>query len=215
MIDYLEDVQFLRTNWVADITKVDAFDWGGFAKMQPYYCRIAEIYAQRDDVKPFIRSYFNVIPALVNFEDLTFWEDMTGGRCAAGAWNKTHETGWFLAQARTMFVTERGDELWLAPFVTNQWLKDGLKVSVRNAPTRFGKVGYTITSNVAKREIAAVVQLPEDCTAKKIVLRLRHPEGKPIQSVTVQGKPHADFDPQKETITFAPEGGATIVRARY
>jgi hypothetical protein len=50
-------------------------------------------------------------------------------------------------------------------------------VSVRNAPTRFGKVGYTITSNVAKGEIEAVVQLPERSTAKTIVLRLRHPDG--------------------------------------
>ena len=67
-----------------------------------------------------------------------------------GGWNKTHETGWFLCQTRTMFVSERGDELWLAPFVTNHWLKDGMKVAVRNAPTRFGKVGYTITSNVGQ-----------------------------------------------------------------
>ncbi len=104
MIDYLEDVQFLRTSWVKDWSKSDAFDWGGFAKMQPYYCRIAEIYAQRDDVKPFLRSYFNMIPALVNFEDLTFWEDMLGNGYAAGAWNKTHETGWFLGQTRTMFI---------------------------------------------------------------------------------------------------------------
>jgi hypothetical protein len=215
MIDYLEDVQFLRTNWVADITKVDAFDWGGFAKMQPYYCRIADIHAMRDDVKPFIRSYFNAIPALVNFEDLTFWEDMLGGRCAAGAWNKTHETGWFLGQTRTMFVAERGDELWLAPFVTNQWLKSGQKVVVRNAPTRFGKVSYEISSNAAEGEIAAVVQLPEDCTAKKVVLRLRHPDGKPMQAVLVLGKRHADFDPQKETITFAPAGKIITVQARY
>jgi len=214
MIDYLEDVQFLRTSWVADITKVDAFDWGGFAKIQPYYCRIADIHAQRDDVKPFVRSYFNVIPALVNFEDLTFWENMEANG-VGGAWNKTHETGWFLGQTHTMFVAERGNELWLAPFVTNQWLKDGLRVAVRNAPTQFGKVSYTITSNVAKGEIDAVVQLPDKYTAKKVVLRLRHPDGKPIQSVTVQDKPYADFDPRKETITLAPAGGTITVRAKY
>jgi hypothetical protein len=114
-----------------------------------------------------------------------------------------------------MFVTERGDELWLAPFVTNHWLKDGMKVSVRNAPTRFGKVGYTITSHVAEGEIDAVVRLPVNCTAKKVVLRLRHPEGKPMQSVTVQGKPHKDFDPKKETITFVPSGENVTIRAKY
>lgn len=215
IVDYLEDDQFLRTNWIKDQAKADVFDWGGFAKMQPYYCRIAEIHAMRDDVKPFIRSYFNTIPALLNFEDLTFWEDMISDRYASGAWNKTHETGWFLAQTRIMFVAERGDELWLAPFVTNQWLKDGQEVAVRNAPTRFGKVGYTITSKAAQGEIEAVVQLPEKCTAKKVVLRLRHPEGKPMKAVTVQGKPHADFDAKKETVTLEPSDGPITVRAAY
>jgi hypothetical protein len=114
-----------------------------------------------------------------------------------------------------MFVAERGDELWLAPFVTNQWLKDGQRVAVHNAATRFGKVGYTITSKAAQGEIEAVVQLPEKCTAKKVVLRLRHPEGKLMKAVTVQGKPHADFDAKKEIISLVPEDGQISVRATY
>jgi hypothetical protein len=214
MIDYLEDIEFLRSWRPGKIGPADAFDLGGFAKAQPYYCRIAEIYAQRDEVKPFIRSYFNPIPSLVAGEDLSFWESLTDGLPGNG-WDKTHETGWFLCQSETMFVTERGDELWLAPFVTNHWLKDGMKVSVRNAPTRFGKVGYTITSNVAKGNIEAVVQLPENCTAKKVVLRLRHSEGKPMRSVSVQGKPHRDFDSKNETITFEPSDGSVAIRAEY
>jgi hypothetical protein len=215
MIAYLEDVQFLRTSWLKEGEPFDAFDWGGFAKMQPYYCRIAELHARRDDVKPFIRSYFNPIPALVNFEDLTFWEDMIGNRYAAGAWNKTHETGWFLGQTRIMFAAERGGDLWLAPFVTDRWLKDGQKIAVRNVPTNFGKVGFTIVSNAAKGEIEAVVRLPENCAAKNIVLRLRHPEGKPMRSVVVQGKPTTNFDPRKETVTFAPEASEIKIRAAY
>jgi hypothetical protein len=216
MIDYLEDVQFFRSDWIKDAARADPFDWGGFAKMQPYYCRIAEIYARRNDEKPFIRSYFNPIPALVNFEDMTFWEDMLGGGHASGAWNKTHETGWFLAQTRTMFVSERPDnELWLAPFVTNNWLKDGMRVSVRNAPTRFGTVSYTITSHVAQARIDAVVQLPDKCTARVVVLRLRHPDGKPMRSVTVQGRPYGEFDANRGTIWLEPSGGSFAIRAEY
>ena len=79
----------------------------------------------RDDVKPFIRSYFNTMPTLLNREDLSLWEHFD----AKGAFNKTHETGYFLHQTRTMLLTERGNELWLAPFVTSNWMKDGLTVS--------------------------------------------------------------------------------------
>ncbi|MCC6127323.1 MAG: NPCBM/NEW2 domain-containing protein [Pirellulales bacterium] len=214
MTDYLEDVQFLRSgmgDYPEKSNRKDVFCFGGFAKLQPYYCRIAEVYALRDEVKPFVRSYFNAIPTLVSRENLSFWEHFHN----TAGWNKTHETGWFLCQTRLMFVAERGDELWLAPFATNHWLKDGMKISVRNAPTRFGKVSYAIASKAAAGEIDAVVEPPPQCSAKKIVLRLRHPEGKPMRSVTVQGRPHADFDPNKETITLEPSGGKIAVRAQY
>jgi len=214
MIDYLEDVQFLRSgmgDYPEEKNREDVFCFGGFAKLQPYYCRIAEVHAMRDDVKPFIRSYFNAIPTLVSRENLSFWEHFHN----IAGWNKTHETGWFLCQTALLFVGERGDELWLAPFVTNHWFHDGQRVAVRNAPTRFGKVSYTITSKLAQGEIEAVVELPKPCTAKRIVLRLRHPDGKPIRSVTVQGKPHADFDPGREIVTLAPAGETITVRAKY
>jgi len=231
MNDYLEDVQFLRSgmgDYPEEKNRKDVFSFGGFAKVQPYYGRIAEVYALRDDVKPFVRSYFNAIPSLLSRENLSFWEHFHN----MGGWNKTHETGWFLCQTRTMLVTERGDELWLAPMVTNHWMKDGMKVAVQNAPTRFGKVSYTITSAAVKGQIEAVIRLETDRsgesagsgdprrtspreTLKRIVIRLRHPEGKPIRSVTVQGKPHKDFDPQKETVTIAPSAGPIIVQAQY
>jgi hypothetical protein len=61
MMDYLEDYQFLRSGWFdypEQRNREDPFNLGGFAKVQPYYARNAEIYALRDDVKPFLRSYF-------------------------------------------------------------------------------------------------------------------------------------------------------------
>ncbi|MBN2577817.1 MAG: NPCBM/NEW2 domain-containing protein [Pirellulales bacterium] len=214
LVDYLEDVQFLRDGWFdypEAKNRQDVYCFGGFAKVQPYYSRIAEVHALRDDVKAFIRSYFNCIPSQLGCENLSFWEHFRN----AGAWNKTHETGWFLCQTRTMFVTERGDDLWLAPFVTNHWMKNGMKVAVRNAPTEFGAVGYTITSAAADGHIDAVVQLPPQCPAQKIVLRLRHPEGKPIRSVTLDGKPYTNFDPKTETITWTPQEGTVTIRANY
>ena len=133
MMDYLEDHQFLRSGWFdypEQQNRQNVFCFGGFSKIQPYYCRGAEVYALRDDVKPFLRSYFNALSAMLNAENLSLWEHFHD----SGAWNKTHETGWFLCQTATMFVLDRGDELWLAPMVTNRWLQDGMKVEVRNAP---------------------------------------------------------------------------------
>jgi len=214
MINHMEEVQFMRAglgDYPAEKVRKDFFSLGGFAKLQPYYCRIAEIYAHRDDVKPFIRAYFNALATLVSREDLSLWEHYAN----QGAWNKTHETGWFLCQTRIMFVSERGGELWLAPFVTSNWLKDGMTVAVRNAPTRFGKVGYDIKSFAAKGYIEVSVNPPVSPELKRIVLRLRHPAGKKIKSVTVNGKSHSDFDNTGEILRLPPSKKPMTIRVEY
>ena len=78
---------------------------------------------------------------------------------------------------------ERGDALWLAPFVTSNWLKDGMVVAISNAPTRFGDVSYRIESHVGKGLINVTIEPPRLNPPKEIVIRLRHPEGKAIRTV--------------------------------
>ncbi len=214
IMDHMEDFWFLHSgmgDYPEEKNKADWFNLGGFAKVQPYYCRNAEIYALRDDVKPFIRSYFNTIPTLLSLENLSFWEHFHN----TGGWNKTHETGYFLAQTRLMFVQERGNELWLAPFVTNNWLKDGLGLSVRNAPTFFGPVSFGITSHVAQGYIEATIDVPTRQKPGQIMIRLRHPEGKPIREVKITNTPEYSVDAAKECIRFIPEKNTVAIRAEF
>ena len=215
MMDHMEDVQFLAEGWFdypAEKNHADWFDMGGFSKVQPYYTRNGEIYALTDDVKPFIRSYFNTISAMLCSENLSLWEHFHN----AGAWSKTHETGYFLQQSRFMLVMEHGDQLWLAPFVTSNWLRDGMVVAVKDAPTHFGDAGYKITSHVNQGFIEMTIEPPTRSAPKEIVVRLRHPEGKRITSVTVDGKKHARFDAVQSTVTIAgPFGRELSVVARY
>lgn len=214
MMEHMEDVQFLSDGWFdypASENQKDWYNLGGFSKVQPYYTHNAEIYAMRDDVKPFIRSYFNTISAMLNKETMWLWEHFH----QSGAWNKTHETGYFLQQSRFMMVIERENELWLAPFVTNDWMKDGMKVSLANAPTRFGNVSYSITSHAKQGYIEATINPPTRNAPAEIVIRLRHPEGKKMRSVLVNGKPYKDFDPAKEIVRLRPSGERVTVRAEY
>ncbi|MDX9973849.1 MAG: NPCBM/NEW2 domain-containing protein, partial [FCB group bacterium] len=198
MMNHMEDVQFLREGWFYYPAKESQADWfslGGFAKVQPYYARNAEISAMRDDVKPFIRTYFNSVMSLLNREDLSLWEHFMNG-----AYNKTHETGYFLYQSRLMLVMERGDELWLAPFVTDQWLKDGMRVAASQAPTLFGNVDFAITSHVAQGAIEATITPPTRLAPKAIVLRLRHPEGKPCVGADITGAASHEIDNTRQII---------------
>ena len=212
MMQHMEDVQFLADGWFdypAAESQKDPFNLGGFSKVQPYYTRNAEIYAMRDDVKPFVRSYFNTLSSLLNTENLSFQEHFHG----AGAWNKTHETGYFLQQTRFMLVMERGDELWLVPMITSNWLKDGRAVAVTNAPTRFGPVSYRITSSVGSGFIEAKIDPPTRSSPKKFVIRLRHPEGKPIRSASVNGQGHRDFT--ADCVRLDPSAEPIVIRVGY
>jgi hypothetical protein len=212
--NYLEDVWFFipgLAGYPEEAMREDWFNLGGFSKLQPYYTRIADLHAARDDVKPFIRTYFNSIFPFLSEETLALWEHFRN----IGGWNKTHETGWFLEQTRTLLVMERGRELWLAPFVPNYWLKDGQSVSVRQAPTYFGPVSYAIRSSVQEGFIEAQIEPPTRTPPEAVVIRLRHPDGNPMRAVTVNGRPHREFDPARECVRILPGEGMITVRAEY
>jgi len=214
IMNHMEDVQFLYSGFGAYPEEENRENWfhlGGFGKLQPFYTRAEDIYAIHDDVKPFIRAYFNSLSSLLNTENLSLWEHFNH----VAAWNKTHETGWLLAQTRTMLVLERGEDLWLAPFVTDQWTQDGMKIDVRNAPTRFGPVDFEIISHVADGSIEATIIPPTRRAPKQIVLRIRHPDGQRMRSVLVDGLPHEDFDASLDTVALRPTRRAISVRVEY
>ncbi len=214
IVEHMEDYWFLYSGmgeYPEEENRKDWFNLGGFSKLQPYYTRIVEIYAQQDEVKPFIRSYFNAIPSLLNTENLSFWEHFHN----MGAWNKTHETGWFLVQTRNMFLVERGRELWLAPFVPRYWLEDGKKVAVLNAPSYFGNVSYKIHSSLSKGYIEAEIEFTVGNLPDRFVLRIRHPRAKRIKRVIIDGNEHKDFDLKRECIYIPPKRGRITLRVYF
>ncbi len=213
MIDHLEDVQFLADGWGRFPSAQNHkawFDLGGFGKVQPYYLRYAELLALRDDVKPFLRTFFNSLCSLLNREDLSIWEHFM-----VGAYNKTHETGGFLHQARTMLVMERDNGLLLAGFTPAEWMRDGATLRVTNAPTAFGTVSYTVTSHVNGGEIHAEVTRQPRGAPRHVTLRLRHPEGKPIRELRINGKLVIQAKGMSGDIRLPIEDTSVVVIARY
>ncbi|HNT34836.1 MAG TPA: hypothetical protein PKH07_07550, partial [bacterium] len=213
MCDSLEDNDFLGEGWggyPASLNHEDWFNMGGFAKVQPYYCRIAEIYALRDEVKPFLRSYFNTLASLIDATALSIFEHFSNF-----CYNKTHETGYFLHQSRTLLLTEREEELWLAPFVPQDWFDDGKTISVSNAPSRFGTVSYTIKSFLNAGYIEVVVEPFGERKPKQVVLRFRHPQGLQIRQAILNGTKLLDVDTQSGTVRMTPISKVMSVRAEF
>jgi hypothetical protein len=113
-------------------------------------------------------------------------------------------TRWMLA-----FEDPQSETLWLAKVTPRSWLEDNKSVSVRNSPTRWGRISFSIASTLSAHRVNAEIQLPS-AFAASVKLRLRLPEGHRIQSVTVNDKPWIKFDPEEETVTLPPGMGGKI-----
>lgn len=88
-------------------------------------------------------------------------------------------------------------------------------VSGKQGPTRWGRFGFSIQSHMASGVIAAQVHLPPGFEGT-IRLCLRAPENALLKSVTLNGKPWNNFDPQGETVTIPPgTGTAASIVASY
>lgn len=200
MLDEIEEIAYLDPCFHNALYSVERnhklwFDCGGFSKHYVGLSRIGDVYAQRDEPQLFIRSLFNRIPAALDCENLTFWEPGIGA-----AWDKTHYAAAILLNFRSMFVQERGEELWLAPFVPTHCLADGNEIYVRNALTAFGAVSHRLHSHAQAGFIDARIDPPKRRQPTTLVLRARHPGAKPIASVSVNDKPHRDFDADQGTV---------------
>jgi len=123
---------------------------------------------------------------------------------------------------RHMLVTEERGEaggysgnLLLLPGAPRAWLQDGKRIRLEQAPTHFGPMSLEVRSEADKGRIEARVTPPRRDSWQTIRLRLRHPEGRAMRSVQVDGRPWRQFDPEKEWILLPAGMGPCRVEATY
>ncbi len=120
-------------------------------------------------------------------------------------------TRWLL-----VFEDPESETLWLGKGIPRRWLEDGKTTTVKNAPTRWGRVGFSIVSHAKTGTIEARLQLPAAGLRAESQLRLRAPDDARMKSVTLDGNPWTRFDPASEVVVI-PAGtrGAVNVVVRY
>lgn len=123
---------------------------------------------------------------------------------------------------RHMLVSEERGEagdysgnLLLLAGTPRAWLADRKRIRFDQMPTHFGPTSLEIVSHAAKRRIEARLTPPTRSSCGTIRLRLRHPNGQPIQSVRVNGKAWSRFDPAKEWVSLPGNIGPCRIEARY
>ena len=157
--------------------------------------RTSNMHLDGDDIPVFLRSFLNcyAIDLLPN-DGYIFNE-----HAVHGPPDKIFEEAAFLERFRNLLVMEEGSHLWLARATPREWLEQGRKIAVKNAPTHFGLVDYQIISDVAHGTITAQVKMPTRNPAE-VWLRVRHPDSARIKSVKVNGSDWKAFDPAREVV---------------
>lgn len=174
-------------------------------------------YLWRDDIKHFLRAYFNGFASafypeirMCNEHSLPELGYPFGDHFKSS--DEAQSTYWL----RLMFVREAGSELYIGQAIPRYWLSHGNRIGIRNAPSNFGALSVGMESQSAEGRIRAIVDPPRRNPPQSIFLRLRHPDGARIRSVTVNGRPHDRFDIDKEWIVLSGQAdGRLEVVAQY
>jgi len=129
--------------------------------------------------------------------------------CAPAQLTIPNITKWMLVFEEPASLT-----LWLAKATPRKWLESGESIEVTNAPTRWGRLSYSIKSKINENLIIANMDLPLDINTD-IKLRFRTPGQREIQRVLVDGTVWENFDSQEETVTISGKHGSVKVEVYY
>lgn len=183
------------------------------AANEPVYVQQATAYLLRDKPKAVIWAFYSLMACGFSHEQFTSlehrwaWGQYYGPPSTDGAWFEIY---------RRMLINEWGnDTLMIGQAIPRNWLQNGKEIEVKNAPTYFGEVSLRIDGINSDNEIKAEIAIPDRHLPKQLLIRFRHPEGKVIKSVMVNGKRWKDFDTEKEYITISEPSGKYVITAKY
>ncbi len=183
------------------------------ASNEPVYEQQASAYLVRDMPEAVIRAFYSFTACAFSYGQLSPLEHLyahgqySGPPSTSGSWYEL---------LRRMIIGTMDDGMIIGQAVPRPWLEDGKKIVIRSAQTYSGPVNLEMESATGRNAIRAHLEFLSDRRPEKLIIRFRHPEKKPIKSVTVNGKDSKNFDPAKEWVEISnPSGTEYKVIARY
>jgi len=179
------------------------FSRGGFS-MQSNLLDGPLPYLYRDEIKHYLRAFFNGFASTFDPETRMLAEHARPELgYPSGDHFKTSDEAQVAYWLRLMFVREAGEDLYLGQAIPRYWLRGGDTVGIQGAATYFGPTSLVYEPSGRHAETITVkLDPPMRNPPRTIYLRLRHPEARPIKSVTVNGEPNERIDVQKEWIVL-------------
>ena len=101
-----------------------------------------------------------------------------------------------------MLVLEDSDEdrLYLAKGVPREWVASGKEIGIDQAPTRWGRVSFTLRANPTAKSVVGHVELTGAEVPREVQFKLRLPLQSMPQSVTLNGDPTTLAGAHKDTV---------------
>lgn len=103
---------------------------------------------------------------------------------------------------RWMLVLEDSDEdkLYFAKGLPREWVASGKEIKIEGAPTRWGRVNFSMVSSPSSNTLNATVDLALAGSPKEIQVKLRLPKDKALQTVKVNGDAAVIAGTNKDTV---------------
>jgi hypothetical protein len=101
----------------------------------------------------------------------------------------------------------------LAYSTPRAWLANGKRITVRDAPTSFGRISFSIRS--LEHSIRVHLQIPERAATGSLRLRLRRPDALRISRVELDSRPYRLFHSAAEEIDLTGQTGSVTLAVHY
>lgn len=105
---------------------------------------------------------------------------------------------------RWMLVLEDSDadRLYFGKAIPRRWVASGQPIAIDQAPTRWGRVNFSLASQPGK-QVTAHVELARAGTPSEIQVKLRTPKDTPVRRVMVNGRPATLSGPAGDTVVVS------------
>lgn len=188
---------------------------GGFS-MQPNLLAGLMPHLDRDEIEVYLWMFFNAFVSCYREEvngmvehplpELGFDNSAT---------IKTSDQANAVMWLRYMLVYSTPELLHFGRAIPRVWLKNGETISLVRVRTHYGEVEACWTSHLADGKLIFEGNLQGPQDAPKTLVRFRHPDQAPIQTVTINGKDWKRFDAERGDVDITGIKGHVKVVASY
>jgi hypothetical protein len=217
ILDDYQDTRYMSPPYSYPIhdPQTEWFDCGGICP-QPTLLAGLLPHLDRDEIEVYLWMFFNAWAACYRPEAQAFVEHpqpVLGFGNAAPF--KTSDQSNAMKWLAYLFVYERDGLLHLGRAIPRAWFAQEQAFSATRLSTPAGIVSVEYRPQLAAGKIEAEVELELRATPEKVLLRFRHPEKKPIRSVTINGRASRAFDARSGDVELTGVSGKLRVVVGY